>query len=258
MDLTLIGALLAALLCASLGAGAAAWVLRARHAHAVTRLQAAADASLAAARDAADRVATELAACQKAKCATEAECADGRSRAESLATTAERLREELEAQRAANERELAAVPPIREEIKAALLTQSQRLAGEAARLKSVAVTFEHWHEAMNSLMVQNRDMHTKNREFASIVKQVVILALNAAIEAARAGESGRGFAVVADEVRKLAARSASLSQEYGDSLHRNDLTTTSTFQDIQASGKMMMAAICGIESMVGQLQSRLD
>jgi methyl-accepting chemotaxis protein len=144
------------------------------------------------------------------------------------------------------------------QLKDELLTQANRLAKEAGQLKSVAVTFEHWHEEMISLMAQNRNMHTKNQEFSSIVKQVIILSLNASIEAARAGDSGRGFAVVAEEVRKLAGRSEALSKDYSSNLHKNDLTTTSTFQDIQAGGKMMMAALSSMESMVNQLRAKLD
>jgi methyl-accepting chemotaxis protein len=144
------------------------------------------------------------------------------------------------------------------QLKEELLAQANRLAKEAGQLKSVAVTFEHWHEEMISLMAQNRNMHTKNQEFSSIVKQVIILSLNASIEAARAGDSGRGFAVVAEEVRKLAGRSESLSKDYSSNLHKNDLTTTSTFQDIQAGGKMMMAALSSMESMVNQLRAKLD
>jgi len=67
--------------------------------------------------------------------------------------------------------------------------------------------------------------------------------LNAAIEAARAGEQGRGFAVVADEVRTLATRSENLSADYRENLNKNDLLTTSTFQDIQAGGRMIETSI---------------
>jgi methyl-accepting chemotaxis protein len=134
----------------------------------------------------------------------------------------------------------------------------EKLALEAAQLKNIAVTFEHWHEDMNALMHQNREMHKQNKELSAIVRHVDILALNAAIEAARAGESGRGFAVVADEVRNLAARSQFLSNDFSKSLHKNDLTTTATFQDIQASGKMITAAVFGLESMINQLKTQLE
>lgn len=139
-----------------------------------------------------------------------------------------------------------------------LRQEIQRVADEVVELAQISVLFEQWHQEMNSLMEQNREMHRQNGEFASIVKHVVILSLNAAIEAARAGEYGRGFAVVADEVRNLATRSESLSKEYGKSLHKNDLTTTATFQQIQAEGKMVSAAMSQLQSRINQLRVRLE
>jgi len=149
-------------------------------------------------------------------------------------------------------------PPIAADVRADLLRQTQELAQEVARLKALAVAFERWHQDMISLMSQNRDMRGLGEDVASIVKQLIMLSLNAAIEAARAGESARGFVVVAAEVRSLSLRAQTLSKDLGKNLHRSDLTTTATFQDIQAGGKLMLAAISGLESMVRQLRARIE
>jgi methyl-accepting chemotaxis protein len=166
------------------------------------------------------------------------------------------LRDDLNAQTQQAEAARAELKTVLDS-KEQLAHRASQLASEAARLKSLAATFERWHEQMISLMTQNQDMHAKNRELSSIVRHVVIVSLNASIEAARAGTAGRGFAVVASEVRALAARSEELSKSYRDSLHRNDLTTTATFQDIQAGGKMIAASLSSVESLANQFQSTL-
>ncbi|WP_323121152.1 methyl-accepting chemotaxis protein [Burkholderia alba] len=168
-----------------------------------------------------------------------------------------RLREDL-AQQANEARALRAALDAAGGSRADWRQQAERIATEAARLKGLAATFERWHEQMISLMSQNRDMHVKNHELSSIVSHVLIVSLNASIEAARAGAAGRGFSIVAGEVRALASRSQELSKSYRDSLHRNDLVTTATFQDIQAGGKMITASLGSVETLAHQFQAQLE
>ena len=108
---------------------------------------------------------------------------------------------------------------------------------------------------MSDLMSNNKILREQNDQFGDIVKQIIMLALNASIEAARAGEAGRGFAVVADEVKNLASRSEDLSDSYRNNLHKNDMITTATFQDIQASGKMILTAIHTLDTMTNNLKT---
>jgi chromosome segregation ATPase len=168
-----------------------------------------------------------------------------------------RLREALasETQACAALRDAATLGEARER---ELLESAKRIAAEASRLKKLASTFERWHEQMISLMAQNHDMHQKNHELAGIVNHVLMVSLNASIEAARAGAAGRGFSIVAGEVRALATRSQALSKSYRDSLDRNDLITTATFQDIQAGGKMIAASLGSVEAQASQLQAKFE
>jgi hypothetical protein len=136
--------------------------------------------------------------------------------------------------------------------------QSKAIGEEVSSLKAVAHAFERWHQDMNALMDQNRAMRATGEELSLIVRHLTMLSLNAKIEAARAGDASRGFVVVATEMRTLSDRADALQKQFSSGLHRNDLSTTATFQDIQASGKMMMAAISGLEAMIGRLHGQLD
>lgn len=134
---------------------------------------------------------------------------------------------------------------------------SQTLAKALAELQGISKTFERWHADMSKLVAHNKDMHEKNDEFARIVRQMVIVALNASIEAARAGGAGRGFAVVANEMRTLSVNAEALSKHYRDNLYKNDLIATTTFQDMQAGGKMIINASMGLELTNRKIQAAL-
>lgn len=125
--------------------------------------------------------------------------------------------------------------------------EMENIGKELDSLSELLMTFERWNDSLTILMQHNQVMHDQNSEFNKVVKRIIILALNAAIEAARAGEQGRGFAVVADEVRSLAMQSEELSVSYGDNLAKNDLLTTTTFQDIQACSKMILTEVFNIQ-----------
>ncbi len=248
---------------AAVFAGAAATtvlirLLAARNSRALRRLESELNGEIAALQETVARQGAALAGAMARRSALEsghqalsAQLAEQRALLEkSRAALAEARAAELKASQEALQAEAGRSAQLRQ--------QALKIAAESSRLKSMALTFERWHEAMNVLMEQNREMHVKNREFSAIVKHVLIVSLNASIEAARAGEAGRGFAVVADEVRTLASRSDVLSKDYGNRLDRNDMTTTATFQDIQAGGKMIMAAISGIEALTRQLQATVE
>ena len=215
-------------------------------------------AELLALRDENGRLAARAACSASEKDAAAAEAARLDAQVRQLSDEISTLRADAEHSAAARQAEVNALRDAGHALRADLNSDLERLASEAGELRKVAITFEHWHHEMDTLMAQNREMHQQNAEFAAIVKHIVIVALNAAIEAARAGETGRTFAVVADEVRTLAHRSESLSRDYGDSLCKNDLTTTATFQEIQADGKMIVSAIGGLEALIGLLKGRLE
>jgi hypothetical protein len=152
---------------------------------------------------------------------------------------------------------------LREALNGAMGTKEQtlancnRLAMSIEQLLNLIKTFERWHADMSVLITHNRAMHDRNDEFAAIVRQVIIVALNASIEAARAGEMGKGFAVVANEVRTLANRAEALSTDYRDNLYKNDLITTTTFQDLQAGGKMIIGAVTELQLINGKTKDVL-
>ena len=141
------------------------------------------------------------------------------------------------------------------QLRAALTSEHGNLKNDMESLMGLVRMVERWHDEMQLILANNRVLKDQNEKFASIVKSVVMLALNASIEAARAGEAGRGFAVVADGVRDLAHTSTTLAKEYKHNLDKNDLITTTTFQDLQASGNLIRTAVFGLTATADRILS---
>jgi methyl-accepting chemotaxis protein len=139
---------------------------------------------------------------------------------------------------------------------AAFESKTRALADEVAELKDLAEAFERWHQDMIDLTTSNRALHSKGEDLMTVARSLIMVSLNAAIEAARAGEAARGFVVVAAEVRSLALKAQELAGDLRAGLHKSNLLTATTFQDIQAGGKLMMAAVSGLGSSVNRLRSR--
>ena len=166
-----------------------------------------------------------------------------------------RLTTQLLESRSRHEQALAQARGGAQSIRGQALQGCDSLAATIDRLMGLAGTFERWNDELTQLLDHNREMHSRNDQFAQIVKQVIIVALNASIEAARAGEHGRGFAVVAGEVRDLALRADKLSKDYRYNLYKNDLITGSTFQDLQAGGKMIAGALNELRTLNGRTRA---
>lgn len=138
-----------------------------------------------------------------------------------------------------------------------LASEHERLNDDIQSLLDMVKLVERWHDEMQAILVNNRDLKQQNAEFARIIKNVVMLALNASIEAARAGEYGRGFSVVADGVRDLALTAEQWAVNYKQNLDKNDLITTTTFQDMQAGGNMIRTAVFGLRAVNEQIRTSL-
>src|SRR5664279_4071803 len=138
-------------------------------------------------RTEAEDVLAKLGHLEGIKTQVDAEVAGLRSERQTLLDRIDTLVAEERRQSAEHGAELENLRAANDRLRSDAASRIKTLATEVNQLKDVAFTFEHWHEDMNSLMAQNREMRRQNEVFDSIVKHIVILALNAAIEAARAG-----------------------------------------------------------------------
>ncbi|QFI54459.1 methyl-accepting chemotaxis protein [Aeromonas simiae] len=144
--------------------------------------------------------------------------------------TAEKVRGELELQRAETASVAAAMTEmeasVREVAQAAHLSLEQVqeveqaarigrevMAGNISTTHQLADKLHHTAQVIQDVSVMSNKIGNILEVIRGIAEQTNLLALNAAIEAARAGDQGRGFAVVADEVRGLASRTSDSTSE---------------------------------------------
>ena len=58
-------------------------------------------------------------------------------------------------------------------------------------------------------------------------------------------------------MRVLAGRAEKLSKDYRNNLYKNDLITTTTFQDLQAGGKMIVGAVMELQTLNNKTKQAL-
>lgn len=141
----------------------------------------------------------------------------------------------------------AAAPVLRAE-------QVQGLRSDIEALQGFADLADRWHDQMTLVIRNNLQLKEQLESFEKIVKSFDVVAINAAITAAKAGVHGRGFGVVAEFVRELSSKTAREASEYMRMVDYNTMITTTTFQEIQASGNLIKTAMFSLKAGVDRLK----
>lgn len=154
----------------------------------------------------------------------------------------------------------AAIPVIAMEPRSALSDGVPReaiaaLGADIDSLQGFAEMTERWHDQMKIVIRNNADLKEQLESFEKIVKSFDVVAINAAVTAAKAGVHGRGFGVVAEFVRELSSKTAREAAQYMRMVDYNSLITTTTFQEIQASGNLIKTAMFSLKAGLDRMRS---
>ena len=262
--------LITMVVCAALGMGVAAWIIRStvrplEESVAFAHRVAAGDLTTAIDDGGTDEVGRLRVALRDMQVALAALVSQVRQNADHLASASQEiasgnldLSQRTEKQASALQEQAASMDELGAAVhhNAENANQASRMAVEAS---AVAV---RGGQAVADVVSTMREITDSSRQIGDIIGvidsiafQTNILALNAAVEAARAGEAGRGFAVVASEVRSLAGRSASAAQEIktliGKSLERVEAGS----KQVDIAGNTMSEVVTAIEQVTSIVHS---
>jgi hypothetical protein len=166
-----------------------------------------------------------------------------------------RLKAEM-LERALHSRSAESNPPESTAAPSLRADQVKGLRADIEALQGFADLTDRWHDQMTLVIRNNVQLKEQLESFEKIVKSFDVVAINAAIMAAKAGVHGRGFGVVAGFVRELSSKTAREASEYMRMVDYNTMITSTTFQEIQASGSLIKTAMFSLKTGVDRLKQQ--